>query len=181
MRIVVIITLVLFVYRRSFVILLLPVFVGGLSIYFSKYNEILSKSKSKNVKTSIKFNKFLGRPSECTLPTIDNPTMNFMMSDYRDNPNKPEACDTVNDPEVKELMDKYLNYGVYRDSDDVYNNQKRHERFYTMPTTSLNGEKYAQFRDWVYNSKKSCKEDTKMCTPYVDIRYNQKPIPTKQV
>ena len=154
---------ILFAYKRDLRVLLFPIFVGGLTMYMSKY-------RANDIETLL--GKKVSQP-KCTMPTLKNPYMNTLVSDYIDNPNKPPACD-INDPIVQEKVDKFMNHNQYRNADDLYNENNFNRQFHTNPVTTVTQDEYDNFVNWVYkNPNKSCKEDTRNCKVYDDVRYKR--------
>ena len=121
--------------------------------------------------------------SECTQPTLDNPFMNMTMKDYLnfDTSGKIKerlpACDTTN-PDIKQAIDNNFKNNLYRDVNDVFGRFNSERQFFTMPSTDIIPDIKGEFKHWLYNSAKTCKEDQDYCLRYEDIRGKQKPIPT---
>lgn len=91
---------------------------------------------------------------KCSIPTDDNPFMNFLVTDDRD---KKAACSTVKDPKIKEVVEDKFNKKLYRDINSVYNNENSQREFYTMPNTEvMNRQK--ELGEWLYQTPKTCKE-----------------------
>jgi hypothetical protein len=149
-------SIILFAYKRDFRTLLFPVFVAGMTMYMSKF-------RTRDVEN-------YNPPPKCQMPTLKNPYMNTLISDYVDNPNRPPACD-INDPSVQAQVDKFMNHNQYRNANDLYDENNFNRQFNTNPVTSVTQEEYDQFVNWVYkNPNKSCKEDTRNCKVYEDVR-----------
>ena len=55
----------------------------------------------------------------CRRPTLSNPYMNVVLSDFVDDPQRPQACDE-NDPDVNKEAIKKFNEYLYRDVNDLY-------------------------------------------------------------
>ena len=91
---------------------------------------------------------------KCSLPTNDNPFMNFLVTDKR---NKKPACHSYNDPKIKDLVEDKFSHKLYRDINSVYNNENSQREFYTMPNTEvMNRQK--ELGEWLYMTPKTCKE-----------------------
>lgn len=91
---------------------------------------------------------------DCTLPTNNNPFMNFLLTDERE---KKQACQSYDNPEIKELIEDKFNRKLYRDINSVYNNENSQREFYTMPNTeAMNKQK--ELGEWLYKTPKTCKE-----------------------
>lgn len=110
----------------------------------------------------------------CTKPTIENPFMNFTMNDYMNikdgkTVDKPEACDPT-EPDIKKDIDDKFNNNLYRDVDDVFGKMNSQRQFFTMPWTSNLPDENGDFKNWLYKSPKTCKEDSDYCLNYEDVR-----------
>lgn len=109
---------------------------------------------------------------ECTKPTLNNPFMNFTMGDRLnivDNKvqDKPPAC---NPDTVKKEIEKNFENNLYRDINDVFGKINSQRQFYTMPWTSTIPDPDGDFKNWLYKSPKTCKEDSDFCNRYEDVR-----------
>ena len=122
-------------------------------------------------------------PANCTKPTIENPFMNFTMTDYMnlDSAGKiydrPEACDP-NDPKIKKEIDKDFNNNLFKDTSDVFGKMNSQRNYYSMPSTQFVNDRES-FQKWLYLSPKTCKEDNEMCIRgnYEDLRSNSFQFP----
>jgi hypothetical protein len=115
--------------------------------------------------------------TECSKPTLENPFMNFTMGDYLNIENgkikeKPPACD-INSPEIKKDADDYFNNNLYRDVNDIFGKMNSQREFYTMPWTTIPPDANGDFKNWLYNNPKTCKEDQDACYRYEDLRSNR--------
>ena len=86
----------------------------------------------------------------CTRPTPQNPFMNLLLSDLKDDPSKPAACD-IEDHRVRNKMDEYFDRGLFRDVDDVFHRNTSERQFYTMPVTTAANDAGA-FASWLYGA-----------------------------
>ena len=97
--------------------------------------------------------------SKFVKPTLDNPFMNVMLNDYKNNPNR-EALNKANSYINKELnhevANKY-NYNLYRDAGDIFDRAANQRQFYTMPVTTIPN-RQDHFSNWLYSSPPTCKE-----------------------
>ena len=91
---------------------------------------------------------------KCSLPTQDNPFMNFLVTDKRD---KKAACKTYNDPKIKKIVEAKFTNKLYRDINSVYNNENSQREFYTMPNTEA-ANRQKEFGEWLYKTPPTCKE-----------------------
>lgn len=117
------------------------------------------------------------KQKKCTKPTKDNPFMNFMLSDYIENPDKPEACNSnINNHELVQSVNKDIdlnfNFNLYRDIDDIFEKKNSQRQFYTMPNTQ-NPNDQKSFAEWLYKVPETCKTDQAYCLKYEDLRYKR--------
>jgi hypothetical protein len=104
---------------------------------------------------------------DCQVPTSDNPLANVLLTDYTDDPNRPEACwyPTVK-PEVEKYLDNTVMYGPERTRSPVAKYQRKAfaRQFITGPVSSIPGDQTA-FAEWCYGKKWSpqCRNDPKQC------------------
>jgi len=117
--------------------------------------EIENYEDLKNDRDYLKRNmKVKNYVKKCSIPTNDNPFMNFLVTDKRD---KKPACASYNNPEIKEIMEDKFNHKLYRDINSVYNNENSQREFYTMPNTQAMN-KQTELGEWLYKTPKTCKE-----------------------
>lgn len=117
--------------------------------------EIENYEDLKNDRDYLKRNmKVKNYVKKCSIPTNDNPFMNFLVTDKRD---KKPACASYNNPEIKDIMEDKFNHKLYRDINSVYNNENSQREFYTMPNTQAMN-KQTELGEWLYKTPKTCKE-----------------------
>jgi len=113
--------------------------------------------------------------SKCTKPTTDNPFMNMTMRDYLNYDDsgkiieRPDACDTA-DPDIKKSIDNKFNNNLFKDVNDVFGKFNSERQYYTMPWTDIIPDINGDFKNWLYKTPKTCKEDQDYCLLYEDIR-----------
>lgn len=101
----------------------------------------------------------------CSKPTINNPFMNVLQSDYTNNPQRKEACkDMDNDEEFFDNM--------YRNVDNVFMDNMIKRQYYTTPATTIPNNQQ-KFANWLYKIPKTCKQDNYNCLLYEDIRFGK--------
>ena len=96
---------------------------------------------------------------KCTMPTEDNPYMNFTLKDYYENPNRPKNCD------IKKVRSKMRNEFLKRilpDPADLWGQNISDRNFYTMPTTTLINDQ-TEFANFCYENMGQCKAFGKDC------------------
>jgi hypothetical protein len=104
----------------------------------------------------------------CKRPTAENPFMNIVFSDFLDLTNVPQACNVDNDDIQKEMNNLY-NSSIFRNTSDVFARHNSQGMFYTVPT-NLGVEGQTDFRNWLFKTNETCKENTANCT-YPDRLY----------
>jgi hypothetical protein len=85
----------------------------------------------------------------CSRPTLENPYMNVLMSDYSRFPERPGACDATL-PDVAQRADDLYARNMYVDSDDVYGRRTGWpHQFYTTAATTIPNDQTG-FAQWLY-------------------------------
>jgi hypothetical protein len=110
-------------------------------------------------------------PKKCTMPTHNNPFMNFTVGDLIDNPNKPQACD-IRDPEVNKEVNKHFNHNLYKNSFDIFDREINSRPWITMPVTEVVN-KQMEFAEWLYGDTAHCKSAGVNCTKDRDLRFHK--------
>ena len=111
----------------------------------------------------------------CVKPTEDNPFMNMTMKDYLNTDkavnivDREPACD-ANNPEIKKKIDSNFKNNLYRDVSDVFGKYNSQRQFFTMPYTQVIPDVEGNFKNWLYKSPKTCKENSEYCLRYEDLR-----------
>ena len=105
----------------------------------------------------------LGAPpgtASCTHPTPNNPFMNVLLTDYKDNPNRPPACPV---DQVSGEIERAYAASTYRDAGDIGLRSAGFDRFHVMPDTSCFNAGREAFAAAVYGTGPTCKEDQSRC------------------
>jgi hypothetical protein len=89
-------------------------------------------------------------------PTIDNPFMNVLLTDYKSNPDRKQVV--ITDKLEDEIEDKF-NFNLYRELGDVYEKNHSERQFFTMPWTTIPNAQ-GDFANWLYKTDKTMKEWT---------------------
>ena len=105
----------------------------------------------------------------CQRPTFDNPMGNVLLSDYKDQPNRPPACDyTTVQPMVKRMLDDTIPYdsGRSRSSMPEFQRNAAARQFVTMSVSTIPGDQTG-FAEACYGKKFSpqCRDDPTVCNP----------------
>jgi hypothetical protein len=100
-------------------------------------------------------------------PTVQNPLMNVMPTDYTENPNRKKAAPITNkmiEQEVNNAVKKSLDPKLFRNLGDNLTFQHSMRTFNAQPATTIPNDQKA-FMDYCYGNMKSCKEgDELQCT-----------------
>jgi hypothetical protein len=92
----------------------------------------------------------------CKKPTRHNPFMNVAIPEISEFPNRPPACNPLEEG-VKENVEDHFDHNLYRDVDDIYGKKTMSRQFYTMPSTTIPNDMTA-FAHWLYDTGPTCKE-----------------------
>lgn len=103
------------------------------------------------------------KDSKLTLPTKDNPFMNYNL--FGDDKKKPKAIKSYNNDEIKKDINDKFNNNLYRDVSDLYGKNNSQRQFYTMPCTQIVNDQ-TKFAKWLYQTDETCKEKGVKCTSY---------------
>ena len=143
----------------------------GKNISSVDFQKEIQKKNNKNKKISYAENEKL-KNYEARKPTIENPFMNIVFSDYLDLENIPEASN-VNDVNIKETSQKLYNSSIFRSVGDVFERENSQRNFFTVPN-KITPESQTNFANWLYKVGPTCKERTSSCT------YFEEPYMTSQ-
>jgi hypothetical protein len=114
--------------------------------------------------------------SRTKMPTYDNPFMNLMPNDFEDTLNGKEGAaeERLSEAagrweEVKDYVDEQYYATLYRNVDDLYDQETLKRSFYTLPNSSAPNDQIA-FAKWCYRPASVCKESAEGCLRYTDPR-----------
>jgi len=148
---------ILYLLKRDLRIIVLALLSIGVLFLLSKGGAVKEPGKGVSVSES----------RDCQAPSSNNPLGNVLLSDYTDDPNRPEACwyPTVK-PEVEEYLDNTVKFGPARTRSPVAKYQRKAfaRQFMTEAVSSIPGDQTA-FAEWCYGKKWSpqCRNDPKNC------------------
>ena len=146
--------------RRSQHGVYLLLFTLGFTFFLWKMRErTLLEQQDTMERMNLGYDAHARRP--CKRPTANNPFMNVLMSEYRDDPRRPPACD-VQDAGVKAEIRKKYSAKLYRDVDDVFETKASDITFNTAPITTIPNDQHS-FANWLYKTQPTCKERTIEC------------------
>lgn len=155
LRLAIYFSFLVFVLRQDTNIFMVPIFVG-LFTYFiynvdtdNKVNETMyldQKNWDKNPNTG----------DICVKPTENNPFMNILMNEYKDNPERKKACD-INRSDIKKKSQKYFDKKLYRSVSDIFNKEASDRQWVTNPITTIPNDQKS-FSEWCWGQSRTCKE-----------------------
>ena len=114
--------------------------------------------------------------SLCVPPTANNPFMNPSITDLKDDPTRPAACD-VSAPDVKTRVNDQYYKNMFRDVNDVFGRDTMARQFITQPSTTYPNDREG-FQKWLYggvNDIGVCRKDPSLCVNN-DLRQNRVPV-----
>lgn len=101
--------------------------------------------------------------NKCTMPTKENPFMNFTTGDLINNPNRPAACQDVKAEQLK----MYRSNNIFLDLNDLWGTNISDRNFYTMPSTTIVNNQQ-DFGKFLYGDFGKCKSEGKDCLKHRD-------------
>lgn len=132
--------------------------------FYSEKNR--NKCLDKMVKdTSIKNQDILDIPRE---PTVDNPFVNPILNDFNTE-NAPYPVN-IDDEQIQDKVNLTYNKDLFKDVSDLYDSKNVQRQFFTVPGGAVPNDQQ-KFAEWCYGVPKTCKEDSKYCVRFNDIRY----------
>jgi len=152
------ISLIMYFYSGKY--LYLFIFILSLLFTYMLYKNISNINESIDEFKNIDNNNYNNNYDiNYVKPTKNNPFMNITMNDYINNPNR-ESLINKNiqyDSEISKNIEDKFNINLYRDVNDVFQNQNSQRQFYTTAITTIpnNQDKFA---NWLYNVPPTCKE-----------------------
>ena len=134
--------------------------------YEKEEKEDIKKEVYKEGFTSGKADKFLKVfEKQFTKPTKTNPLMNVLLTDIKDQPNRPPAAPAYNERISEEINKNAQNDPrLYQDLGDNLQFEHSMRNFHSMPNTQIpNNQK--SFADFCYGNMASCKDgDVEQCS-----------------
>ena len=134
--------------------------------YEKEEKEDIKKIVYKEGFTSKKADKFLKVfDDKFTKPTKTNPLMNVLLTDIKDNPNRPPAAPAYNEGINDEITKNAQNDPrLYQDLGNNLQFEHSMRNFHSMPNTQIpNNQK--SFADFCYGNMSSCKDgDVEQCS-----------------
>lgn len=167
----------LFVVYRNYLLLFIPII--GLSILYMVHYNLSANHELTMEQFDTKLKREMGLTADtplkitdvgdiCLRPTPMNPFMNILVNEYVDNPNRPPPCSQAED-DIKEDTEKYFNYNLYKNVEDVWDKRNSQRQFVTLPGQTIPNDRDTWMK-WC-NKTHSCKDgDMDWCLEYEDLR-----------
>jgi hypothetical protein len=145
-------SLILFVIKRDINVFFIPIFTAVFTIVM--YNvDLKNRKDERHIIEKMGLRK--DTQGWCQKPTKDNPFMNVLISDYKDNPTRARACRL--EGKTKEDIKKNFGRNLYRNIDDIFHKNASDRQFYTTPSTTIPNDSIG-YAKWLYGKERSCKE-----------------------
>lgn len=148
-------SILVFILRKDSTIFMIPIFVG-LFTYFI-YN-IDTQNKNNETMYLEEKNLYKNPHTEeiCVKPSENNPFMNILMNEYKENPQRNKACD-VSRNDIKKSAQKFFDKKLYRSVSDIFNKEASDRQWVTNPITTIPN-KQMEFAEWCWGQSKTCKQ-----------------------
>jgi Ca2+/Na+ antiporter len=147
-------SIVMFIIKKDTNVFMLVLVVALFTFLIYSVDE---KNKIKDKQTIEKMGLMQDRYTKevCQRPTEDNPFMNVLISDIKENPERPRACRYKG--KVKADIKKAFDTNLYRDVDDVFQKKASDRQYYTTAITTIPND-VDTYAKWLYMTGKTCKE-----------------------
>ena len=152
----VITAILLFIYNRDYRMIYFPLFVLSFTyfMYTLLHTNISNKNKDiENFKNPLPIQEI---KKENTVPTVNNPFMNVLLTDYTKKNRKP-AANSHNNTVIQDEIENKFESNLYNDVENVFARNNSQRQFYTNPSTTIPNDQTG-FAEWLYSRPKSCKE-----------------------
>lgn len=147
-------SLIVFVIKKDSAILFAPILTAILT-YMLYTVETNKQMNDRRVLEHMKLREDKHTRAVCQPPTLQNPFMNVLISDIKDNPTRAPACKWKGN--VKKEAKKYFEHNLYRDVDDIFQKNASDRQWYTTPSTTIPNDANG-FAKWLYATDHTCKE-----------------------
>ena len=107
-----------------------------------------------------------GGVRKCTASTKDNPFMNMLVSEIKNNYAKPPACSRREQDNIQQTIEKNFDARTFRDLGDVWDHSGGRRQFFTMPWTTLPNDPAGDFPIWLYDQTPTKKEQSLLLKPF---------------
>jgi Family of unknown function (DUF5762) len=148
-RLIIIITLLFFVFKMTLTV----IFIGIICVVVLRY--FYKQEGFTNV-----YQRALTPSPNATMPTVENPLMNVLMTEYTDDPTRKEAAPSyapVIDKKIIESVKQQTNLDLYQNKYSNYQLDQSMRNFYTTANSTIPN-KQGEFADFCYGDMISAKE-----------------------
>ena len=129
-------------------------------------NADISIYEQNKIKPKISMSKDkIMKEQHCQKPTVNNPFNNVLFSDYLEEGNVPQPCNS-NENTLSEMQNLY-NSSIYRNLSDVFERENSQRTFYSVPIKQA-PESQKDFANWLYKTGPTCHENSEYCKYYQD-------------
>jgi hypothetical protein len=159
-------SILIYLYQQVAIIFVLPVMAMFITYYIHSVKKQSGQSPLDDIGTGeggLTTAVVRRGKRKCVNPTPNNPFMNVMITDYREDPDRPEACD-IEEKAVVDQANKYWWKKQYTDVDKVFRRNTQDRQWVTNPSTTIPNDRDT-FSRWVYGGTPSCKTDVTNCEP----------------
>jgi hypothetical protein len=148
-------SILVYILKQNSNIFMIPIFVG-LFTYFI-YN-IDTQNKTTETMYLDEKNLYKNPYTEevCVKPSKENPFMNVLMNEYKENPERKKACD-ITRTDIKKSAKKYFDKKLYRSVSDIFNKEASDRQWITNPITTIPNDQKS-FSEWCWGQSKTCKQ-----------------------
>ncbi len=172
-RLIIYISIIIFLYTYNtlsiyigtiflLLIYIVYLFKDNINIKTENYKDILNKvgadpnNNDKQNTGLINSYEYDNDGNLCQGPTKNNPFMNILSTDYKDQPNRPPAC-PIDMDNIKKKIDDNFYTNLFRDPNDIWNNRNSQYQYYTTPSTTIPNDRET-FMNWCYRPPYVCKD-----------------------
>lgn len=128
---------------------------SDISLYeLDKKEPKISLEKSKSIESK-----------HCRKPTVENPYNNIVFSDFLQEGNVPQPCNS-DQVDMTEMQNLY-NSSLFRNLSDVFERDNSQRTFLSMPIQQYPSSQ-TDFANWLYKTGPTCHENSEYCTYYQD-------------
>lgn len=145
---------IVFILKQDINIVFIPIAMAVFTFFIYIVDD-KNKKQDREVLEAMGLKLDRGNNKLCVKPTVNNPFMNVLMSEYSENPKRPPACSIAGS--TKHAIKKNFDRNLYRDIDDIFHKNASDRQFYTMPSTTIPNDSMSYAR-WLYEMGSTCKE-----------------------
>jgi hypothetical protein len=148
-RLVILITVLIFFFKMTIGVILLGIIVVIIIRFFYKKEGFTTM-----------YDRIITPQIDSTMPTVQNPLMNVLMTEYTDNPTRKEAAPSflpTIDKKIIESVKQQTDLDLYQNKFSDYQLDQSMRNFYTTANSTIPN-KQGEFADFCYGNMISSKE-----------------------